>query len=131
LADEIWLDKAARYLASATLLREAGDYDSAVSRAYYGARYAAIELLLARKTGWQPSWQHQTIAARIIEQARALPWLRNTFMTGQASFHSSWLRLLDSRSAADYSVRGVSDREAQRCILFAQRVLDAVQENMP
>ena len=126
-----WLDKAARYLASAALLREAGDYDSAVSRAYYGARYAAIHLLLARKTGWLPSWQHQTLAARMIEQARALPWLRTIHMAGQESFRSSWLKLLELRSAADYKLGGVSDREAHRCILFAQRVVEAVEEQMP
>jgi uncharacterized protein (UPF0332 family) len=39
------LRKAQRYLDSATLLREAGDLDSAVSRAYYAAFYLAEVLL--------------------------------------------------------------------------------------
>jgi uncharacterized protein (UPF0332 family) len=41
------LRKSQRYLASARLLRESGDYDSAVSRAYYAAFYLA-EVLLDR-----------------------------------------------------------------------------------
>lgn len=42
------LDKATRYIASAMVLRESGDHDSAVSRLYYAMFYCAEALLLAR-----------------------------------------------------------------------------------
>jgi len=50
LGEEIkgMLSKARRYLASAELLRRAGDFDSAVSRLYYAMHYGAGALLLSR-----------------------------------------------------------------------------------
>lgn len=42
------LDKARRYIASAELLRAAGDYDSAASRLYYAMFYCAEALLLVK-----------------------------------------------------------------------------------
>jgi uncharacterized protein (UPF0332 family) len=45
---ESLLDRARVYLASARLLRDAGDYESAVSRCYYAMFYAAEAALLAR-----------------------------------------------------------------------------------
>ena len=43
------LAKAQRYLASAKLLRQAGDFDSAVSRLYYSMFYGAEALLLSQE----------------------------------------------------------------------------------
>jgi uncharacterized protein (UPF0332 family) len=50
LAEEIkgMLGKARRYLASAKLLSQAGDFDSAVSRLYYAMFYGAEALLLTQ-----------------------------------------------------------------------------------
>jgi uncharacterized protein (UPF0332 family) len=45
---ESLLDRARVYLSSARLLREAGDYESAVSRGYYAMFYAAEAALLVR-----------------------------------------------------------------------------------
>lgn len=42
------LERARVYLSSSRLLREAGDHESAVSRAYYAMFYAAEAALLAR-----------------------------------------------------------------------------------
>jgi uncharacterized protein (UPF0332 family) len=44
-AGESLLRKASRYLESARLLRDSGDIDSAISRAYYAAFYVAETLL--------------------------------------------------------------------------------------
>ena len=44
-AEPALLRKARRYLESARLLSDAGDYDSAVSRTYYAAFYVAETLL--------------------------------------------------------------------------------------
>lgn len=41
------LEKAERYLRSAKLLENAGDYDSAASRSYYAMFYGAEALLLS------------------------------------------------------------------------------------
>jgi uncharacterized protein (UPF0332 family) len=51
IAEEIkgMLAKAQRYLASAKLLRLAGDFDSAVSRLYYSMFYGAEALLLSQE----------------------------------------------------------------------------------
>ena len=51
IAEEIkgMLAKARRYLASAKLLRQAGDFDSAVSRLYYSMFYGAEALLLSQE----------------------------------------------------------------------------------
>ena len=51
VAEEIkgMLAKARRYLASAKLLRQAGDFDSAVSRLYYSMFYGAEALLLSQE----------------------------------------------------------------------------------
>ena len=51
VAEEIngMLAKARRYLASAELLRQAGDFDSAVSRLYYSMFYGAEALLLSQE----------------------------------------------------------------------------------
>jgi uncharacterized protein (UPF0332 family) len=50
LAEEIkgMLAKARRYLASAQLLSQAGDFDSAVSRLYYAMFYGAEALLMTQ-----------------------------------------------------------------------------------
>ena len=111
-----WLDKADQYVASAQILLDNEYYESAVSRAYYAARYAAIHLLLARKAGWNPKWQHETIATRLIEQTRNLLWLRAIILTGQTDFAKSWTRLLRSRSDADYDLDRIRARDAERCL---------------
>lgn len=43
------IEKANRYLKSANLLLEDGDYDSSVSRAYYAMPYSAQAMLLTKK----------------------------------------------------------------------------------
>ena len=45
---KLMLDKARRYLASAKLLCQAGDFDSAVSRLYYAMFYGTEALLLSQ-----------------------------------------------------------------------------------
>jgi len=127
----IWLDKAERYLVSAQLLLNDEDYDSAVSRAYYASRYAAIHLLVARRVGWQAAWQHRTIGDKMAEQARNLVWLRSILMSGQTTFTNSWTQLLDYRSRADYELGRINERIANRSLAFAQSFVDAVKENSP
>ncbi len=125
-----WLEKADQYVASAQILLDAGYSESAVSRSYYAARYAAIHLLLARKAGWNPKWQHETVATRLIEQTRNLLWLRAIVLTGQTDFAKSWTKLLRSRSDADYDLDRIRVRDAERCLAFAQVFVQAVKEHL-
>jgi uncharacterized protein (UPF0332 family) len=129
MPQQTWLDKADRYLLSAQILLNEGDVDSCISRAYYGARYAAIHLLIARRMGWQASWQHRTISDKMAEQARNLLWLRGLLMSGQTTFTNSWTQLLDYRSRADYELGRTNERIAQRSLAFAQAFVEAVKEN--
>ena len=129
MADETWLGKADHYLLSAQMLLKEGDTESAVSRAYYAARYGAIHLFIARKLGWTPHWQHETIASKMIEQAHRLHWLRAARMAGQPDFGKSWLMLLKLRNEADYELSRMPTRSAERCLDFAQSVVRIIKEN--
>ena len=125
-----WLEKADRYLASAELLLADEDYESAVSRAYYAARYGAIHLFLARGVPWQARWTHKTIQDRMIEQARRLLWLRAVQMQS-LTFGQSWMQLLENRSIADYEISGrITERIARRSFIFAQAFIQAVKGNI-
>lgn len=130
MPQQTWLEKADEYLAAAQLLLDNQQYASAVSRAYYAARYAAIHLFLARRTGWTPRWQHETIASKINEQAHRLHWLRPVVMAGQNDFGQSWLKLLQFRVEADYELKPTGERIAERCLAFAQMFIAAVKENV-
>lgn len=131
MADQTWLGKADGYLLSAQMLLREGDTESSVSRAYYAARYAAIHLFIVRKLGWTPHWQHETIASKMIEQARRLHWLRAARMAGQQEFGKSWLLLLKLRNEADYELDRMPTRSAERCLEFAQAVVEVIKENSP
>lgn len=86
------LRKAKRYLASARLLLDAGDYDSAISRVYYAAFYVAEILLDAQ--GLSFSSHRGVISAYGQEFAQK----------GQldARFHRLLIRAFEKRQQADY-----------------------------
>lgn len=84
--------KAKRYLASARLLMDAGDYDSSVSRIYYASFYTAETLLDA--TGLSFSSHRGVISAYGQEFAR----------TGRidSRFHRLLITAFEKRQQADY-----------------------------
>jgi len=131
VAADNWLEKADRYLVTAQLLLEIGDTESAISRAYYGARYAAIHLFLTRRVGWKPEWQHDTISNKITEQARHLSWLHAVKLPTLKTFGQSWNELLENRSNADYRFNKTDRQMAQRSLAFARAVVAAIRENVP
>ena len=131
MPQQTWLEKADEYLAAAQLLLDNQHYASAVSRAYYAARYAAIHLFLARRAGWNPKWLHDSIAEKMREQERALRWLAPVIMTGQNDFYKSWLALLKLRNKADYDLELLNERVAGRSLAFAQLFVQTVKENQP
>ncbi len=67
------LKKAKRYLASARLLLDAGDYDSAVSRVYYAAFHVAGALLDALGLAFS---SHKASSLRTVESSPArIVWI--------------------------------------------------------
>ena len=92
VAEEIngMLAKARRYLASAELLRQAGDFDSAVSRLYYSMFYGAEALLLSQEKTFS---SHRAVIAAFGEtfvKSGLLPkemhhWLHRAFEKRQIS----------------------------------------------
>ena len=93
--------KAKRYLASARLLLEAEDYDSAVSRIYYAAFYAAESLLDA--SGLSFSSQKGVISAygqEFAQKARLDP-----------RFHRLLIKTFEKRQQADYLAETGLDRD--------------------
>jgi len=112
------LEKAARFIASATLLMENDDHDSAVSRLYY-AMFFCAEALLLRK-GLTFSSHSGVIGAfgQHFAKTRELPpemhqWLREGF---------------DKRQLGDYQAVSVIERtHAERLKVYAERFLQIAQ----
>ncbi len=117
LAEEIslMLAKARRYLASAEILRQQQDFDSAMSRLYYAMFYAAEALLLAR--GHTFASHRAVIAAfgKLLVKTGQLPpelhqWLREAF---------------DKRQLSDYEfLTGIGDPEVRAMQPKAAQFLD-------
>jgi uncharacterized protein (UPF0332 family) len=92
LQDELqmMLEKARRYIKSATLLRLEGDHDSAVSRLYYAMFYCAEALLLARGHSFSSHRAVISAFAQHYVKSGTLPqelhqWLRTAFAKRQIS----------------------------------------------
>jgi uncharacterized protein (UPF0332 family) len=112
------LRKAQRYLESARLLRDAGDCDSAVSRAYYAAFYLA-EVLLDR-LGCAFSSHRAVISAFGKEFAK----------TGRldARFHRLLISAFEKRQRADYLAdAGLDDAEVGQLIADVESFANAAQ----
>lgn len=112
IAEEIngMLAKARRYLASAKLLRQAGDFDSAVSRLYYSMFYGAEALLLSQEKTFS---SHRSVIAAFGEhfiKSGLLPkemhhWLHRAFEKRQISDYEfmsgiSEIEVMDLQSKA-------------------------------
>ena len=116
--DKALLEKAARFIASAVLLIENDDYDSAVSRLYY-AMFFCAEALLLRK-GLTFSSHAGVIGAfgQHFAKTKELPpemhnWIREGF---------------DKRQLGDYQAVSVIEQpHADRLMGFAERFLKLAQ----
>jgi uncharacterized protein (UPF0332 family) len=104
VAEEIkgMLSKARRYLASAKLLQQNGDFDSAVSRLYYAMFYGTEALLLSQ--GKTFSSHRAAIAAfgEFFIKSGILP----------KEMHQSLHRAFEKRQISDYEyMSGISETE--------------------
>lgn len=121
LAEEIkgMLAKARRYLASAKLLSQAGDFDSAVSRLYYAMFYGAEALLLTQgktfsshraaiaafgehfiKSGLLPKemhrWLHRAFEKRQISDYEFLTGFSETEMVDLQKQAEQFIKMIDN-----------------------------------
>jgi uncharacterized protein (UPF0332 family) len=126
-----WLDKAERYLATAQLLLELGDYESSLSRAYYAVRYTCLHFLQQEGMPVDRYWKHHSVIGEVIQRARQRQWLRALVISGQPTFARSLDKLLELREMADYDLSMARERDAQRALHFAQTLYGAVKENQP
>jgi uncharacterized protein (UPF0332 family) len=104
VAEEIkgMLAKSRRYLASAKLLRQAGDFDSAVSRLYYSMFYGAEALLLSQEKTFS---SHRAVIAAFGETFVKSGLLRKEM--------HHWLhRAFEKRQISDYEfMSGISETD--------------------
>ena len=116
------LQKAYRNIRSARLLLADGDFDTAVSRAYYAMFYVAEALLLSK--GLAYSKHSAVIAAFGREFARAgvMP----------PEFHAHLRAASEARNISDYQlVSHVTEEETARHISRADSLLAAAWEFLP
>jgi uncharacterized protein (UPF0332 family) len=120
LAEEIkgMLAKGRRYLASAELLRQDGDFDSAVSRLYYAMFYAAEALLLTRGQSFS---SHRAVIAAFAQQfVKSGPFPKEMHQ---------WLhRAFEKRQMSDYDyLTGISEDEVAELQAKATEFLDRIE----
>lgn len=92
MADSGLLRKAQRYLESAHLLRDSGDFDSAVSRAYYAAFYLAEALLDRRGLSFS---SHKGVISAYGQEFAKTSRL-------DSRFHRLLISAFEKRQRADY-----------------------------
>ena len=106
VAEEIngMLTKARRYLASAKLLCQAGDFDSAVSRLYYSMFYGTEALLLSQGKAFS---SHRAVIAAFGEH-----FIKPGLLPREMHH---WLhRAFEKRQISDYEfISGISEAEAK------------------
>lgn len=110
------MDKAQRYLLSARLLCDAGDFDSAISRIYYAAFYIAESLLDA--DGLAYSSHKGVISAfgkEFAQSGRMDPY-----------FHRLLITAFSKRQQADYLANtGLEKAEVQKLMAETSLFLEA------
>lgn len=121
---EVYLQKAQSNLRVAEMAYHAGEYDPAVSRAYYAVFQAEIAALL-KLTDFRPrQWGHDRVPAefnrRLIHQQKVFP-------TSLRFLHSD---LLGRRHIADYEVEQIGQLVAERCIRKAQEMVSTITRRL-
>jgi len=131
MAQDSWLAKAEQYLASARLLLEKEDVDSSVSRTYYALRFVCSHFLAREGLNVDRGWKHDTVLNTTIVRSRDKHWLRDLSIGPKKSLSVSFNEVYELRNNADYGRNEVSERQAERALVFVQTVLHAVKENVP
>lgn len=112
------LARADRYVESAQLLLEHGDYESSISRAYYAMFYAAEAALLAKGLAFST---HRGVAGAFGEH------FAKTGLVPRA-LGRDLSRALEKRLVSDYSPeRAMTRAEAEELTRSARTFVDAVR----
>lgn len=110
------LEKAERFIVSAMLLAEDGDYDSAASRLYYAMFFVAEALLAAR--GYTYSSHRAVISAfgQLFAKTNEL----------DPGFHKSLMAAFNQRQIGDYVMEsGLGRDDVDQLLSDAKAFLDA------
>lgn len=115
--------KAQRYLKSAELLIRDGDYDSAVSRAYYAMFYLTEALLLRQGLSFS---SHKAVIAAFG---------KHFVKTGKLKedLHQALIDVFEKRQLGDYESQVYTDRETAKEVLakakaFVKKINTALQQ---
>lgn len=121
-----YLEKAKGNLKVAQLALDAGEYDAAISRAYYSVFQSELAVLLQltdyRRKG--ESWDHGSVHAelnrRLIRQKKMLP-------IHLASVPQDLIRL---RHIADYETERMSAKVAHRSVSKAKEFVETIKKEL-
>ena len=121
---QAYLEKAESNLRVAEMALRAGEYDPAVSRAYYAILHAEIAALI-KLTDFHPrQWGHDRVQA---EFNRRLVHAQKIFPTGLRFIHSD---LLGRRHIADYEEERLGKVVTERCVRKAQDMVSAIARTL-
>lgn len=124
MAWQAYLETAQSNLRVAEMAYSAGEYDPAVSRAYYAVLHAEIAALL-KLTDFRPrQWGHDHVPA---EFNRRMIHRQKVFPTGFRFVHSD---LLGRRHIADYEAERLGQVVAERCVRKAQEMVAAIARTL-
>lgn len=110
------VEKAKRFLEAAHLAYEHGQYENAVSRAYYAAYHLVAWVLMQHKNLDRRRWDHFQLLNAFLDN-----FCKPGFLFSVEDGNDLG-ELLDSRLMADYERTVFNERRAQRLITRADRL---------
>lgn len=117
------LDRAREALEAAQVCLERRLYQSATSRAYYSMFWAA-QAALAHVGVRRSEWSHPALQASFVNELIRRR-KRYSVLLGQ-----HFNRALQLRLDADYRLKGVSQRQANQAVRWAQEFVAAITEEV-
>jgi uncharacterized protein (UPF0332 family) len=132
-SSEEHLAKAERFLATARWALGDGDTDSCASRAEYAAHHAMVALLLrnGRPAAAASRSKHQIQMDFERLARRQYTRLRNINVgTGRRGLSQALRHLSDLRERADYRGENVTPANAREALLFVDRLITLMKEQM-
>ena len=125
--------KAARFRDAGDAALQSGDYETAVSRAYYAAYHGAVAFLMDNNKPEAETWRTHTqvISECIRIGTRRTNWLREIRLLPRIDFAESFNTLYDWREQADYSPQIPSREKARRARDFVKDFLIEVNDRIP
>ena len=114
-------EKAGRFIASAIILADEGDYDSAASRLYYSMFFVAEALLASRNMTFS--------SHRAVISAYGQYFTKTKEM--DPKFHQALLNAFNQRQLGDYAVAsGLTRADIDALLSDAQEFLKAAREKL-